>query len=227
MANKLVGFPGAAMALAVAFLTGGSPAGCGGSDAGQGRESNEAVCGRLCDKAALCAQTANAATCKQSCIATAGTKLCKNQTAIVGALDACLAKDCAGYQDCLKMLPACESGALPDGAVGTGGTGGVTGSGGTGGIPTGMGGSGGGASGGNGGGTGGSGGQPAEPGCEVCVKYDACCVASLPAGVPPAACAMATTCNSVTGPTRDQVAEICKMALASFADDPTAPAACK
>jgi hypothetical protein len=91
---------------------------------------------------------------------------------------------------------------------------------------SGVGGSGG-ASGGSGGGTGGSGGQPGSPGCEACVKYDACCAASLPPGIPPTSCAMAMICDSLMGPSRDQIAGICKMALASFADDPTAPAACK
>src|SRR5438067_863883 len=113
MSNKRVGSGGLRTLLALALLA-SWPAGCGGDSSGTVVGSNEVACGKVCDKAAACSQTPSAVTCKQSCLASAGTKVCKNQQAIVAALDLCLSKDCACYLECVKTLPACEGGVAAD-----------------------------------------------------------------------------------------------------------------
>jgi hypothetical protein len=169
----------------------------------------------------MCGQAGDAASCKQACVAAAGTSICKNQNAIVDVLDDCLAKDCDGYRTCLKTLPACEGGTRADAGMDAG-TGGMMGAGGSGGAGTG--GSGAGTGGSGGAGTGGSGGAT---GCEACVKFESCCAAALGPSAPPMTCAWAMTCNALMGAGREQVAEICRMSTAMFAAQPDPPAACK
>ncbi len=211
MPHKVVALAGSLLVLA---SLAGASSGCGGDEGGSpGTETNQLVCGKVCDKVAMCGATNSAAQCKSACVATAGSGLCKNHAEIASALDGCLAKDCDGYASCVKTLPACGGTPPSAGSAGAGG-GGVGGGGGASGASGGA------------GGAGGSGGQ-GDVGCGACVKLDACCAASLGPAVAPAVCMMAKACASVDAAERDQFAQICRMQMAAFASQPNVPAVCK
>lgn len=138
-------FVGLFASLAIAA---GTLQGCGSS----GGNSNVATCEKVCDKVLACTPDAGsigqqaAMQCKANCPNQVA--MCSNASAIAGAINTCLAMDCAGAINCIQTIPACQS---TSGAGGSTGTGGTTGTGG-----------GGGSNGAN---------------CATCTKVDACCVA--------------------------------------------------
>jgi hypothetical protein len=169
-----------------------------------------ALCQQGCDKAAMCTPdggaiaAAGAAACKSDCAASTGSVTkCSNLSAIESAYKACLAMDCATFENCIETtLPACATGTGGSNGTGTGGSNG-TGTGGSNG--TGTGGSNGGA------GTNGAGGSSGTGSCSSCTKGQACCVGALQLlGQDAGVCSFSvTTCNSLSGASQSSYISAC------------------
>jgi hypothetical protein len=164
-----------------------------------------ALCNQLCNKGVSCeldggAEPAASMTqCMTSCMAAAH---CSNQSQLVSAANACLAKPaCADFVACTAVLPDCQS---------------TTGSGGAGAA---MGGTNGGGAGTNGsGGSTGSGGMGAAS-CASCDKAATCCaaIAALAGGSAADCTAYSTSMCSTAGQDMAAEASACSQILAGGA----------
>ncbi|MEA2698103.1 MAG: hypothetical protein QOI66_2374 [Myxococcales bacterium] len=218
------------LASIVGFLAAGAQ-GCGSSSSGSITPAQrQDFCNKVCDKLGTCnpAFAAGVASCKTSCASsssdggssTSPGAMCAETSANLDKGNACLSKTCDEFIPCLSTICPTTGGGTGGTSGGTGGTG-VPGSGGS------AGGTGGAT--GNDGSTAGTGGTGVTAGCEACTKFDTCCMAVISeadAGNPQN-CNTASTCNMEMGSTRDTVAMACAMNLQTFANLPTAPAACK
>jgi hypothetical protein len=183
-----------------------------------------ALCQQGCDKAAMCTPdggaiaAAGAAACKSDCAASTGSVTkCSNLSAIESAYKACLAMDCATFENCIETtLPACATGTGGSNGAGTGGSNGAgsggsngTGTGGSNGGGAGTGGPGG--SNGGGAGTNGAGGGSGTGNCSSCTKGQACCVGALQSlGQDAGVCSFSvTTCNSLSGASQSSYISAC------------------
>jgi hypothetical protein len=191
----------------------GAVQGCGSSSPSAG--SVMSLCMQGCAKeSSLCGADAGEtmADCMQGCVSTETTSTggaCSNQSAILAAGNACLAKTtCAELELCVATVPTCAGGT--GGASGTG-TGGRTSTGGTSGTGT--------------GGTTGTGGSTGAAGasgtatCASCDKAQTCCLAlAALLGQSTSACTFSTSsCNAETGAAQTTDAMTCGMLLTSGA----------
>jgi hypothetical protein len=170
-------------------------------------------------QATLCGADAGTTTadCMQGCVSSETTSTggaCSNQSAILAAGNACLAKTtCAELELCVATtVPACAGGT--GGTSGTG-TGGAKGTGGT---------SGGGGAKGTGGTSGAAGGSGTAD-CSICDKAQTCCVAVLTlAGQSTSSCTYSAARCNAAGAAQATDISICQQILSAGAG---AVAACK
>ena len=194
----------------------GAVQGCGSSSPSAG--SVMSLCMQGCAKeSSLCGADAGEtmADCMQGCVSTETTSTggaCSNQSAILAAGNACLAKTtCAELELCVATVPTCAGGTGGTSGTGTGGTKGTGGSSGTGtGGTTGTGGS-----------TGAAGASGTAT-CASCDKAQTCCTAIEGAS----ACTdvSAATCNSTPAADQATIISDCQTILTAGA---TLNAACK
>ncbi|HEX3901547.1 MAG TPA: hypothetical protein VH853_01785 [Polyangia bacterium] len=143
--------------------------------------------------------------CMQGCVASDTTSTggaCSNQSAIIDAGNACLAKTtCAELEACAATVPQCAGGAGGASGTGTGGTNGAAGTSGSGGAT------------GSAGTSGAAGGGGTAATCAACANAPACCTAiATIGGQSTASCAgfSEATCNAATGTQQSTLATACQ-----------------
>jgi hypothetical protein len=205
--------------LLVAGFVLGAVQGCGSSSSSAANVMS--LCMQGCVKIVKCGADAGSsetmAECMQGCVSSETTSTggaCSNQSAIIEAGNACLAKTtCVELEACALTVQPCE-GAGTGGVSGTG-TGGATG--GTSGATGGANGATGGTSGATGGTSGAAGGSGAAS-CSSCDKAQTCCVAAESFGIPASDCTFsATKCNGMSGSNQTAYVTMCQEILAEGA----------